>query len=248
MGLVKTSPAAGANPAQEPTAVPASESVSSSSPEGDIDSPEGNEGLDATMGNLFSKYADLIKYKGSDPVKRRIAKALYRYCSKNVKEKCETFAAILTRGLREIITGEKTRHFVFRMPIARPATAALRGIKVRDLTPELVRKYVRPGMVFFVNSPRRHKGRNKIVPGTSHKLPRISDKRHWFTLTHFDSSGEPVFADNGGNKRPLSFMRKWLGRSNRVVLNIHDPLHDLRGRMVARGKSVALQDQPIPKQ
>ncbi len=43
-------------------------------------------------------------------------------------------------------------------------------------------------------------------------------------------------------------MRKWLGRSNRVVLNIHDPLHDLRGRMVARGKSVALQDQPIPKQ
>jgi hypothetical protein len=154
---------------------------------------------------------------------------IMRYAKKG---KCEHFCGALSRHLYEKFKGEKKRGYIWNSPIATRSTMALRGKAIRDFTANDF-TMCNPGEVFFVNNPRRYRGRNKIISGTTNKIKKIADKRHWFVFLGFDSSNRPKFADNWGPSHSLTSLKRRYSNHNRVVLNVHDPHREARQDIAA---------------
>lgn len=149
-------------------------------------------------------------------------------CSSEAKPNhCEQFAGLLSSHFRGMLPGGlDSKSLIFDTPIAEEATAKLRGKAVADFVAE---DFDRPGYTYFINRPDKYG--DLIAPGTSGKLDKIADKRHWFVYLGRDAEGIQRFADNWGPSHTLDEVRTRYSEYGRVVLNVHDPLADYRDRM-----------------
>ncbi len=145
------------------------------------------------------------------------------------KGHCEQYSNVLRAQAGKLIGGKDFSFKFggnFNAPILSEATRELRAKRVDKLKNSDLTK-LPPGTVFFVNTPGKYG--NKIVPGTDNILPKIADKRHWFTYMGQSESGEPILSDNWGDSVSLKAMQRLCG--NRVVLNVYDPYAEIRDQL-----------------
>ncbi|MEK7672488.1 MAG: serine hydrolase [Patescibacteria group bacterium] len=160
---------------------------------------------------------------------------------------CEQFCDNLITETLAKLGNIKRKDINFNAPIAE-GTANLRGIAISKLTKTQVLENLKPGQVIFSNNPRKY-DTQEVVPGTTKKLPKISDKRHWVVYTGIDANGEPRFSDNHKINQTLTEMHRLTGDNGRVIINIHDPLAQYRDNldnMVAALKTDRSNQQSSP--
>lgn len=168
-------------------------------------------------------------------VNRALSKLLIDAAKGNGLEKhrakghCEQYSNVLRAQAGKLIGGKDFSFKFggnFNAPILSEATRELRAKRVDKLKNSDLTK-LPPGTVFFVNTPDKYG--NKIMPGTDNILPKIADKRHWFTYMGQSESGEPILSDNFGDNVSLKAMQRLCG--NRVVLNVYDPYAEIRDQL-----------------
>ena len=146
-----------------------------------------------------------------------------------VKGQCEQYSDVLRAQAVEIISGGKLKlnySINFNSPLNFEATRRLRAKSISQFTKDDLSN-LPAGTVFFVNDPDKYG--EKIVPNTDNILPKIADRRHWFTYIGQSQAGEPIFADNHGDGIGLDKMKVTCG--NRVVLNVYDPYAEIRSAL-----------------
>lgn len=136
--------------------------------------------------------------------------------------------------------GAKDKVRVWHSPIAETQTKMLRGKKIADLQESDFESF-QPGQVIFMNRADKYTGNDRLIPGTAHKMRKISDKRHWCTFLGFDKQGKARFADNWGPYQSLNRIKRRYRGFNRVVMNIHDPLAQHRKNIVAENGRVKIE-------
>ena len=146
-----------------------------------------------------------------------------------VKGQCEQYSDVLRAQAVKIISGGKLKlnySINFNSPLNFEATRRLRAKSISQFTKDDLSN-LPAGTVFFVNDPDKYG--EKIVPNTDNILPKIADRRHWFTYIGQSQAGEPIFADNHGDGIGLDKMKVTCG--NRVVLNVYDPYAEIRSAL-----------------
>lgn len=166
-----------------------------------------------------SAFANLLLQISKSPILEQYRK----------KGKCEQYSDVLRAQAVKIISGGKLKlnySINFNSPLNFEATRRLRAKSISQFTKDDLSN-LPAGTVFFVNDPDKYG--EKIVPNTDNILPKIADRRHWFTYIGQSQAGEPIFADNHGDGIGLDKMKVTCG--NRVVLNVYDPYAGIRSAL-----------------
>jgi len=138
------------------------------------------------------------------------------------KGKCEqSVRLVMSRAIelaKGLPLGSTDKMRIRWTQIDKALTAMFRGKQIRDLT-ETDLQNMKPGTTIYMASKPMYASKGvKIRPGTSTKLPVISDTaRHWVM---WDGAG---FTDNWGTRRTLEQLKRLVGGQKRVIINIHDP-------------------------
>ncbi len=149
-------------------------------------------------------------------------------------ERCEQAVDAITREALKMLGIRRKENYNFQAPIDKAATAKLRGKHISELT-EADLAYLKPMTAIYVANPAKYQRHGEtITPGTSGKIRKISETdRHWVI---FDGKG---FMDNFGRKNfTLDALKRFLGKKDRAIVNVHDPIAGYRQQLYAKNGAI----------